>query len=37
MTEKEIFDSLKEKFNDDIIDFAEEVVQPFITVNPDAI
>ena len=37
MTEKEIYDSLKEKFKDDIIEFTEEVIQPFITVKSDAI
>jgi len=37
MTEKEIFDSLKEKFKDDIIDFIEEVIQPFITVKSASI
>ena len=37
MTEKEIFDSLKEKFKDDIIEFTEEVIQPFIMVKSAAI
>jgi NADH-quinone oxidoreductase subunit C len=37
MTEKEIFDSLKEKFTDDSINFTEEIIQPFITVKPAAI
>ena len=37
MTEKEIFDSLKEKFNDDIIEITEEVIQPFIIVKATAV
>ena len=37
MTEKEIFDSLKEKFNDDIIEIIEEVIQPFIIVKAAAV
>ncbi len=37
MTEKEIFDSLKEKFNDDIIEITEEVIQPFIMVKAAAV
>ncbi|MCK5032159.1 MAG: NADH-quinone oxidoreductase subunit C [Calditrichia bacterium] len=37
MTEKEIFDSLKEKFNDDIMEIIEEVIQPFIIVKAAAV
>ena len=37
MTEKEIFDSLKEKFKDDIIEITEEVIQPFIMVKAAAV
>ena len=37
MTEKEIFDSLKEKFRDDIIEITEEVIQPFIMVKAAAV
>jgi len=36
MTEKEIFDSLKEKFEDDIIELTAEVLQPFIKIKPEA-
>lgn len=36
MTEKEIFESLKEKFKNDIIEFDEEAIQPFITIEAGA-
>ncbi len=37
MTEKEILEKLKEKFSNEIIEFNEEAVQPFIIVKPASI
>jgi len=37
MTEQEIFDRLKEKFQDDVLELNSEGLQPFIVLKPGAI
>ncbi len=37
MTEKEIFEKLKEKFSDEIIELSEEIIQPYVYVKSGSI
>ncbi len=37
MTEKEIFENLKDKFADAIIEFNEEAMQPFVTIKSESV